>query len=83
MRRENMDIAFGKMIIEKAGNRSILVFLTEDGELFEKSRSISGLYAGHDDLGLYIKKTVKDEAYITLIKWDFIVAVTNDINRFD
>ncbi len=78
-----MDIAFGKMIIEKAGNRSILVFLTEDAELFEKSRSISGLYAGHDDLGLYIKKTVKDDAYITLIRWDFIVAVTNDINRFD
>ena len=78
-----MDIAFGKMIIEKAGNSSILVFLTEDAELFEKSRSISGLYAGHADLGLYLKKTVKDEAYITLIRWDFIVAVTNDINRFD
>ncbi len=75
---------FSSLMVEKAGNKSLVIFLKPDAELFEKSRVIEGLYAGHDKIGLYIEKKIAGgESYVTLIRWDSVVAVTNDVNRSD
>jgi hypothetical protein len=78
------NVLFSQYMIERAGNKSLMIFLKEEAELFEKTRMISGSYAGHDEIGLYIEKKIQaGEAYITFLKWDSIIAVTNDINQYD